>query len=214
MEDYLKINEAAYDETAEEYRKRISWYEESDKEILFPFIRLLKEKFEFEKANLLELGPGSGLALRFFEEAGMKTTAIDISSKIIEVARKTSPNTSFIKSDFLEYDFKKEKFDGIFAKAFIHLFPKKDAEKVFRKVYSLLSEDGLFYLTTTIHDKSWEGFVQKEDYSKKSLRFRKEWTEKELIEEVNKNGFKIIEKVYKGEIRHDKNWIILILSKR
>jgi SAM-dependent methyltransferase len=208
--DYLEINKRAYDETAEEYKQRISWYEESDRKILAPFIKLLKEKFD--KIKLLELGPGSGLALRFFEEAGMKTTAIDISSKIIEVAKEISPNTSFIEADFLEHNFKQEKFDGIFAKAFIHLFPKEDAKKVLKKVNSLLAEGGLFYLTTTVHEIPEEGFLQKEDYTKESIRFRKKWTEKELVEELMKNNFKIVERFYGEEIRPDKHWIIFILS--
>lgn len=205
--DYLDVNRKAYDETAGEYSERVKIYAESDKEILEPFISLMKEKFDTPK--VLELGPGSGLALKFFVDAGFETKAIDFSSKIIEVARKTTPSTEFVEADFLEHEFN-EKFDGVFAKAFIHLFPKEDALRVFDKVRELLNPSGLFYLSTTVHDVSDEGFFEKRDYEKRSLRFRRRWTEEELLEVLKDKGFEIVKKFYSEEKNFGKRWITLI----
>lgn len=182
----------------------------ADFESVEKFVSLIKERFDGPK--ILELGPGSGLALRILESEGINTKAIDFSGKIIEVARKTSPSTEFIEADFLEHEFS-EKFDGVFAKAFIHLFPREGALRVFEKVRGLLNSGGLFFLTTTVHKESKEGFLEKEDYEKKSLRFRKLWTEEELLEVLKAKGFRVVKKFYHGEVRPGKNWVILILER-
>lgn len=209
--DYLEINRRTYEESAREYAYRVSWYEKEDKKILEPFISIMKNKFAEPK--VLELGPGSGLALKFFESAGIKTKAIDFSKKILDVAKENSPKTEFIEGDFLSYNFLNEKFDGIFAKAFIHLFPLDDVLRVFDKIYDLLKGKGIFYISTTVHVIAEEGFFSKEDYEKKSLRFRKKWTEKELLEILERSGFGIIKKIYTSERALGKEWITLILEK-
>lgn len=212
MKDYIKINEKVYDALSGEYKKKIEKYRFSDEQVLKPFIDCLIQRVE--KPKFLELGPGSGLALYFFKEAGFETTAIDVSSKIIEVARETSPTTHFIHSDFLSHDFGSLKYDGIFAKAFIHLFPKPDAIKVLNKIHSLLSDKGIAFIGTTVHDKPSEGFFEKEDYELKLKRYRKKWTEKELTDAVKSCDFNIISTQKNSEEDLKKIWIGLILERR
>lgn len=211
MKTYIKINKNCYDELAEEYKNRLEEYKISDRKIAFPFIEYLKK--EFNKIKVLELGPGSGLNLLFLEDEGFQTTGIDISNKIISFAKEVSPKTNFIQGDFLEYNFGESKFDGIFAKAFIHLFPKKDAVFVLNKIWNLLKLNGAAFIATTVHDKSEEGYFEKLDYSKKLKRFRKKWTEQELINEIDNIGFKIFNKSYNIEHNKNKKWVNLVVIK-
>ena len=210
MKDYVKVNQKVYDRLAREYNERLKDYMISDRKITAPFINYLKDKFD--NATILELGPGSGLCLSYFEFEGFQTTAIDISKEILSVSKKNAPKTKYLFGDFLEYDFGTSKFEGIFAKAFIHLFPKKDALFVLRKILGLLTKNGVAFIGTTIHKKSEEGFFEKSDYKEKLKRFRKKWTEKELIEEVEKVGFKILKKAHHSEPDKNKNWINLLLG--
>lgn len=211
MKDYISINKKAYDKLAKEYQTRMKRYVKSDHVITTPFIDYLKKVFP--KVKVLELGPGSGLNLSFFEKERFSTWAIDISKNIIQVSKKNSPKTTYMLGDFLEYNFKELRFEGIFAKAFIHLFPTKDALKVFEKIKKLLVSDGLLFLATTIHPKPEEGYFEKEDYEAKLKRFRKKWTEKELIETLRKMGFKIIHKDYHRPRNENKVWINILLKK-
>lgn len=206
--DYLKINKEAYNFLSEEYRERIKNYSESDKEIVYPFINDLKKIFG--KVNVLELGPGSGLALKFFIGAGFHTKAVEISENIAKLAKETSPESEIILGDFLSYDFGNEKFEGIFAKAFIHLFPKEDAIKVLNKVYNLLKNKGLAYFATTVHEKSEEAYLEKSDYNQKIKRFRRLWNDTELIEEIENARFKIVRKRIINEAKFGKVWIEII----
>lgn len=212
MKDYLQKNMQTYDLLAEEYKKRKKNYENSDRQIIKPFIDYLKENFD--TPNVLELGPGSGLALKIFSEEGFNTTAIDISKNIIEISKECSPKTSYLWGDFLEYDFGKAKYDGIFAKAFIHLFPKKDAILVIKKMRGLLSPKGMIFIGTTLHDKPEEGFAKKEDYPNEPERFRKKWTEKELYEVADKLSLNVVTTALNFEKDKNKVWIKFLLIKK
>jgi ubiquinone/menaquinone biosynthesis C-methylase UbiE len=133
MKEYIKINQRVYDALAGEYRQKLKDYIISDKKIASPFIKYLKN--HFDRIKVLELGPGSGLNLSYFESEGFDTTAIDVSKEILRVSKEMSPETKYIFGDFLTFDFGKLKFEGIFAKAFVHLFTKKDAAIVLKKIF-------------------------------------------------------------------------------
>lgn len=210
MKDYIAANEHAYNALAAQYKQRLEEYVESDAPLLAPFINGLIARFAHPR--VLELGPGSGLALRIFEEAGLQTTAIELAQEIVSVAGETSPNTTFIHGDFLDHDFDAMSFQGIFAKAFIHLFPKNDAIQVLEKVHSLTTRNGLFFISTTVHAEPSEGYERKSDYANSPKRFRKKWTERELLEALNLGQkWQVVDKNYNEE--RNKNWLALTLQK-
>ncbi|MBI2044360.1 class I SAM-dependent methyltransferase [Candidatus Pacearchaeota archaeon] len=211
MREYLQRNKEAYDVLAQEYADRREDYSVSDRKIVQPFIDYLRG--HFDSVRVLELGPGSGLAQLYFYEQRFDSTAIDISPEILRVSRDTAPQTKYLLGDFLEFDFSQLKFEGIFAKAFIHLFPKDDALSVFRKIFDLLVDGGVAFIATTIHDKSEEGYFEKEDYSKKEKRFRRRWNEDELLQELAHIGFKLSKKWYNSEEDKSKNWVNLLVSR-
>jgi len=209
MKDYVKFNEKAYNNLASEYKNRIKKYKTVEKEIIRPFRDYLKENFD--KISVLELGSGSGLSLFYLNQENFETTAIDISNEMIRVSKEMSPKTKFIHDDFLEHDFGDSKFQGIFAKAFIHLFQKKDAILVLKKIKNLLLPKGIAFISTNLSKKSREGYFEKKDYPGNPKRFRKKWTEEELIREVEKVGFKVFKKFHHKE--NEKNWIKLYVIK-
>ncbi len=211
MKEYIKTNQEVYDNLAEEYKQKMHDYVISDRRISAPFIDYLKN--HFNKIRVLELGPGSGLVLSYFEKEGFKTTAIDISRKLLRVSQETAPKTRYLFGDFLAFDFGKSKLEGIFAKAFIHLFPKEDAQIVLKKIFDLLENNGAAFIATTIHEKSEEGFFEKTDYNQKMKRFRKRWVESELLEEITKIGFTIYHKDYNIEPDKEKKWVNLVVVK-
>jgi len=137
MRDYVIINKKVYNNLAKEYGKRVKKCFFHNERITKPFIEYLKQNINMPK--ILELGCGNGLNLVAFEKEGLEPFAIDISNKMIGISKKRTINTKYFYGDFLEYDFKDLKFDGIFASAFIHLFSKKDAILVLEKIKNLLT---------------------------------------------------------------------------
>lgn len=211
MKKYIEKNRKAYDALAKEYEKRVQVYVDKVRRISNLFTNYLKENFNEKK--VLELWPGSGLSLSTFEKEWFKTTWIDFSEKMLEVSRKISSNTRYILGDFLTYDFEELKYNGIYAQAFIHLFPREDVKKVLKKIFNLLEDTWVAHISTTLHNIYEEGYSTKNDYPWSVKRFRIKWTEKELLEEIEKVWFKIYQKEFITETNNDKKWVIIIARK-
>lgn len=204
-DDYVSQNTRAYDAAASEYSERTQDYAKRDIDLLKPFFTKLPQG-----GSVLELGPGSGLGLKILEDRGFQTTAIDISANMLDVSALTSPASKLLQGDFLAYDFGEMRFDGVIAKAFFHCFPKVDALRAINKARTLLEDDGLLFLATSVHEEPSEGFEEKSDYSNAPVRFRKRWTDQELIK-VFSEGWVILDKNYNSE--RGKNWLALTVRK-
>lgn len=204
MKDYLAFNEATYDAVADEYGQRISEYSRRDRKLMEPFLSALSVQGGYQ--GVLELGPGSGLCSKILADEGFDTTAVELAGKIIDIAKRTSPSTMFIHDDFLSHDFGDKTFDGVFAKAFIHLFPKNDALKVMGKIAQLTNPGGVLFLATTVHDVPSEGYEGKADYADTPLRFRKKWTVDELHKAL-KSDWRIIDENFNEE--RGKKWLAI-----
>ena len=144
----------------------------------------------------------------------MEVTGIDISQQMLRVARETCPAATLIQGDFLSHTFPPECFHGIFAKAFIHLFPMSDALQLLTKIRASLAPDGVFYVTTTIESMPAEGLRKKADYDGSILRYRLTWSEDELSHAVLDAGFNIVETGCNQESERGKKWFNIWAQKK
>jgi ubiquinone/menaquinone biosynthesis C-methylase UbiE len=207
--DYITTNKNVYDYLAQEYEERTKdYFDSTSKAVSFltPHIKTGKE--------VLDVGCGVGLGTEILSECGFNVTAIDISSKMVKFSRKRNSNSKVIEGDFSAYHFNK-KFDAIFSMAFIHLFPKKDAEKLLQKMFRLLKKGGVLYFGTTLSKESKEGWEIKRDVffpKSEQKRYRKHWTEEELLDSLNRSGFTYIDKYYISDPR-GKVWMDFLVEK-
>jgi SAM-dependent methyltransferase len=190
MRKYLCINKKVYDSLASSYAAKLDDRATVTlaKRVAYPFLHLLRERFS--SPRILEVGSGAGIFSRIFSNAGFNTTAIDISPKMINLALQVSPKTRYINGDFLKYDFDNLLYEGIFARAFVYLFPKIEAEKVFRKMKALLVPSGVIYIDTTLHHQSREGFLERDGSN--LVRFKHEWNEPELLSSLKNSRLEVI----------------------
>jgi SAM-dependent methyltransferase len=107
------------------------------------FVGLLKERFD--KPGVLDVGCGPESELK---GRGLDFVGIDF----------VCSGEGIICADFLKHEFDR-KFEGIFVKDVLHLFPRDDWSRVFEKVKSLLVPGGLVYFCLKVKD-SGEGFVE------------------------------------------------------
>ncbi len=205
LSEIQKTNKSVYDELASEYESRSETLREVTAYAVSLFSKYLKGK------DILETGCAVGTAVNIMEEMGFSVTGIDISPEMIKWAKKRSPESNLIVGDFLQYKFGKQ-FDGIFSFAFIHLFPKKIAEIVLKRMYKLLKPGGVIYIGTSKSKTASEGWEEKVDYKKPLKRFRKHWTQREMEKSFISNGFKILEK-YIIEDPYQKVWMDFVLQK-
>lgn len=216
MKKYLTVNKETYDKIGEQYYQRLK---NPSKDEYMPDDIV---KFIFDEYNLhyhqnphkvLELGPGSGGIINSFAKRGCVTCAIDISSNMINYAKKTSGDTIFIQEDILSCrSFFDKEFDVIYAGAFIHLFTLKDEAIILSKIKSWLTDKGVLFINTTLSDKSVEGYFIKDDYAGENKRYRRKWERTELLVFLNGLGYNILKESIWNEMSRNKKWINIILN--
>jgi SAM-dependent methyltransferase len=214
MDDYSALNRLAYERTAEEYFRNTPLYSKSNQAVISNFVTFLEKKYpENKNISILDVGVGSGLDLSIFEKLGYLTYGIDISEKMIKFAKTNSQKTTFYCGDFLEFPFD-QKFSGIYAQAFIHLFPKERVYDILEKMHSLLEPEGLIHFSTTVHEIPSEGFEEKTDYRASVKRYRKRWTLIELNEFIE--GLTFLENIHQYQIvdPKGKTWVNTIAGRK
>jgi 2-polyprenyl-3-methyl-5-hydroxy-6-metoxy-1,4-benzoquinol methylase len=186
LSEIQRVNRSTYDILAKEYEYRTKDYFKPT----IKAVRYLASQVTTGK-EVLDVGCGVGLGTKMLNDMGFNLTAIDISSEMVKFAKMRNPRSRIIKGNFLTYKFRK-KFDAIFSMAFIHLFPKNNAEAILKKMFNLLKKGGILYFGTTKSATSREGWQIKRDSffpNSQQKRYRKHWTEDELFESITKAGF-------------------------
>lgn len=200
-----KIHVSVYDMLADEYEGCA----DSNSEIVAEAVEKLTQ-FLATSASVLDVGCAVGNVADAIASKGYEVDGIDISSKMIEIAKRTVPGARFFVGDVYTYSFEKQ-YDAIIAFAFIHLFPRGEVVKMLNKFKEILKPGGYLYTGTTESSEYIEGYEYKHDYSKKVRRFRARWPRKELDQFLVNNGFEIIE-VYKHIDFKNKIWLDYLLK--
>ena len=171
------------------------------------------EKTNIKNISVLEIGPGAGQTLQYFSMCGCHTIGVELSYKMAQIAKRKSPESLIICQDINSVQFLERQFHIIYLGAVLHLFPEKDASKLLQNIQHWLDDDGILYVNTTIHNRSFEGFYEKKDYRIPCTRYRKYWTENDFCTFVQKCGFDICDRGYSNEPERKKQWIALYCRK-
>lgn len=98
-------------------------------------------------ALVLDLGCGPGIDAAYLTSKGLRIVGIDISEKMITLAKERVPSGKFFVMDMIEVPSLPHEFDGIYAKASLLHVPKKDLPGVLEKLRSKLKAGGYLYIT-------------------------------------------------------------------
>ena len=91
--------------------------------------------------RVLDLGCGSGqYCLEFLKMGARKIVGVDISQKMLSVAKKKSIDVEYIRADINDLSFLDEQFDIVFSSMAFHYI--KDFDKLCENIYKILSPDG------------------------------------------------------------------------
>ena len=95
--------------------------------------------------KMLEVGSGTGHWSRFFTEHGFHVTGIDVSPRMIEIAKaKNIPNTEFRVEDVYRLPYEKNSFDIVCAMASIEF--TNDPQSALNEMAQLVRKDGYILL--------------------------------------------------------------------
>jgi SAM-dependent methyltransferase len=148
--------------------------------------RFLEALQQQNAKRLLELGAGAGKDSLYFQEQGLKITAIDLSPEMVKLCKEKHLEASVM--DFTRLEFPPETFDAVYAFNSLLHTPKKELTNVLTHVCRVLKPHGLFYFGV-YGGKDFEG-VWQEDWAQ-PRRFFAYYTDKALLEIIS-NMFELI----------------------
>jgi ubiquinone/menaquinone biosynthesis C-methylase UbiE len=138
--DPKDIVEQGYDRIGEEYER---WSAKATDPARERYLKVLLEGLP-KGAQVLDLGCGSGaLATRRLSER-FQITGVELSSRMVELARRNIPSATFVRTDMASVEFPPERFDGVCAFYSLTHLPQKELPTLLRRVARWLKPGGLF----------------------------------------------------------------------
>jgi len=166
-------------------------------------------------ARVLDVGCGSGVKSKYFIERGFKVAGIDISDKLLEIAKREVPEGDFKEFSMVDLDGMPETFDGVFAQASLLHIPKKEAGDVVKKMAERLVFGGVLYLAVkeSHADKPEEEMVKENDYGYDYERFFSYFTLDELEQYLTNAGLSVVLKLRNPHSSGKTVWLQIIGKK-
>lgn len=133
-------NEQAYDKIA-------SFFDSSRRDTQVP--ELVEEFSQYLKEGdlILDVGCGSGVPITtYLYEKRLQITGIDISAKLLHLAKRHIPKGKFIKGDIMDFQTNLV-FSGIVAWDSLFHLQIHEHEAVFQRLFDLLKRDGYLLFT-------------------------------------------------------------------
>lgn len=181
--DHVGRTIAVYDAMAEKYARKLNDYAPLPERERF--ISLLSRH-----ANILDVGCGPGRDADYFATKGFRVTGVDLSEKLLEVARARVPQATFCKQDFRRLRFSKQSFDGIWACASLLHLQRNEVLPVLKKIFQLLKSGGTLFVM--VKEGEGEGDVA-EELSSHLMRHFTYFQQEGLKDLIQEAGFEIVE---------------------
>lgn len=129
---------------SEKYNRIADWWNQKHLESSYG-VKPIERAIQYctNRNNALDVGCGAGgRVIRKLLENGFKVTGLDVSSRMIEIAKLNHPDTDFILDDICNWN-SDNKFDLIVAWDSIFHVEMKHQKEVVQKLLNLLNENGI-----------------------------------------------------------------------
>jgi ubiquinone/menaquinone biosynthesis C-methylase UbiE len=100
--------------------------------------------------KILDLGCGSGRAMKHFIEKGFSVVGIDFSEEMLKLARKRVPQADLQKMDMRKLKFPDESFDGIWSNFTLLHVPAREIPTVLNECFRVLKPNGIFFVSVGV----------------------------------------------------------------
>lgn len=99
-----------------------------------------------EKAKVLDVGCGIGIPVaRFFVDYGFSVTGIDISERMVELAKQNVPKVEFFQYDMNELVFPDNAFHCITAVYSLFHVPREKHFSILKSFHRMLKQEGILF---------------------------------------------------------------------
>lgn len=175
------------------------------KKIISPsnFAKYCKNIYLKKNKKILDIGCGNGRDSYYFEKNKLLVTAIDKSTKVIEInkSRLKNKNIKFINLDIDDKKvLKLGKFDYIYARFFLHTINEISENKLISKIAKLskIKKTIILFEFRTIKDPLFNFGKKLKKYERFTDHYRRFINLKEFKQKlIKKNNFKIIKIIEK-----------------
>lgn len=138
------------EQARESYNALSRWYDlftSSEKKFTDTGIQMLNVQ---SNESVLEIGCGTGYALNKFADEGAKVTAIDLSEKMLKVARGKikNKNVGLCQADGFFIPFANQQFDCAFSSFTLELFDTPDIPIVLTEAHRVLKKVGMLCIVS------------------------------------------------------------------
>jgi ubiquinone/menaquinone biosynthesis C-methylase UbiE len=157
-----------YDEWDQIYRKypleSLGWELGRPRQVLVEFV----EKGLVKKGKALDVCCGAGTNTVYLAQKGFEVTAMDISTKAIEYAKKKAEQAkvkiNFMLQSFVNLPFVGAEFDFVFDMGCFHHVQVEDRHKFITGVHRVLKNGGIYLLTCFSYKNgpAWNHFTKKQ----------------------------------------------------
>jgi len=160
LNEYINDTESGYSSVAGEYAENFFGelsYKPLDRDLLDRLIRDVGAL-----GPICDLGCGPGQIARYLKDHGAESLGVDLSTKMVEAARRLSPDIPFFQGNMLSLDLPDASWGGIAAfYSLIHI-PRPLLVDALRELQRVLRPGGLLLMSyhvgeETVHiDEWWE----------------------------------------------------------
>lgn len=201
------------------FKDTIAWYDRHAKE--FAATRktagsMYSVMEDFEKmlpkdAKILDAGCGVGQDTEHFSQDGFDVTGVDLSTGLIEEAKKLYPSGKFLVGDLRRLTFRENDFDAVWANAsLLHFETRKDVLKSLHEFNRVLKDKGILYVQVKLRQGKDKTGMEKDDRYDKP-RFFQYFTEEELRGLFRESGFLVVlSRIEQSKSRANVKWIQMI----
>lgn len=164
---------------------------------------------------ILDAGCGAGHDTDMFDRLGYDTTGIDISTGLINEAKKRYPKSKFVIGDLLNIPFENSYFNGVWAQAsLLHFETVGQVKQVINEFFRVLNDNGILYVFVKKQRGSQKTAVVSDTLSKHD-RFFQYFNENEIKQYLRDNGFEILKTDIQNDLhgRNEIQWIMVIGKK-
>ena len=157
-----------------------------------------KELAEFNrllpKGRVLDIGSGSGRDARAISSLGYQYVGVDISSTLLEIARKRLPELKFLKQSLYNLSFP-YKFDGFWAAAVLVHIPKPRMDEALSSIKNVIKPGAIGFINVKDIENGIEEEIEEYEIQKGTTlkRFYSYWNKNDFETLLKGHGFEVIE---------------------
>lgn len=206
--DYTAHTQRSYDVIAEDYLND-HLTETWDDDYLKLFASLVPAG-----SAILELGCGPGIDVKKLRLLGYHVHGLDISERILRIARRLNPDSEFTHGDMRQLPFPDASFTGIFAKASLFHISKHDMSTVLHEVHRTLEPTGIFHVAVMKKKAGQkDGLATHDRYGLPSMQYVSYWTMRELTTALTRAGFTVSRSTETADHDTGTTWLKTIASR-